>query len=504
MKRTHRPLTVAALLLGMFMAAVELTIVSTAMPSVIADLGGIRHYSWVFTGYLLASTLTVPLYGKLSDLYGRKPIMLIGIAFFLAGSTASGLSANMNQLIAFRTLQGLGAGAMQPVALTIVGDIFNLEERARMQGLFGAVWGLAGLVGPVLGGIIVKTLSWHWVFFVNIPFGLASAALLVVALHEHVEKKRHALDLGGAGVLAVAVLALLLGSQSRQFVLPMAVAVVGFLAFGWVEKRVAEPILPLDLFRTPVMFVSSLAGVLIGGAMLATVTYVPLYVQGILGGSPTEAGSAITPMVIGWPIASALGGRMLPRIGYRPIIWVGSVMSLAAAVWLALTLSGGGAMGSLRGSMALFGAGLGFANTALLIAVQTSVPWKRRGVATASTMFFRSIGGAIAIGVTGGVLARALASRPGVPAEAANRLLGPTHGRGLSPEVLDSLSEALAGGLHAVFWIVTGIAAAALVSVLFFPRLSTREEPVVVGAGGVGGAGAGGAGGGGAEAPAES
>jgi EmrB/QacA subfamily drug resistance transporter len=461
----------------MFMAAVELTIVSTAMPSVIGDLGGIRHYSWVFTGYLLASTLTVPLYGKLADLYGRKPIMLFGTALFLIGSTASGFSGSMNQLIVFRTVQGLGAGAMQPVALTIVGDIFNLEERARMQGLFGAVWGLAGLVGPVLGGLIVKTLSWHWVFFVNIPFGLSSAVLLVIALHENVEHKRHALDLGGAGFLAVAVVALLMGSGSRNLILPLAVAAVFFAAFIVVERRVAEPILPLDLFRLPVMSVGSLAGILIGGSMLAAVTYVPLFVQGVLKGSPTEAGNAITPMVIGWPIASALGGRVLPRVGYRPLIWLGLVLSVGASIGLALTAGPGRGLTGIRWSMAAFGAGLGFANTALLIAVQTSVAWKQRGVATASTMFFRSIGGALAIGVTGGVLARALAADPSIPADAANQLLGPSHGRLLSPDILHRLAEALTLGLDRVFWIICGLAAGALVSTFFFPKLSTREDP---------------------------
>ncbi len=460
----------------MFMAAVELTIVSTAMPSVIGDLGGIRHYSWVFTGYLLASTLTVPLYGKLADLYGRKPIMLFGTALFLIGSTASGLSGSMNQLIVSRTIQGLGAGAMQPVALTIVGDIFNLEERARMQGLFGAVWGLAGLVGPVLGGLIVKTLSWHWVFFVNIPFGLSSAALLVIALHENVERRRHALDLGGAGLLAGAVVALLLGSGSRDLVLPLAVAGVFFALFIAVERRVAEPILPLDLFRLPVMAVGSLAGILVGGAMLAAVTYVPLFVQGVLKGSPTQAGSAITPMVIGWPIASALGGRVLPRVGYRPLIWLGLTLSLGGSIGLALTTRPGMGLTGVRWSMAAFGAGLGFANTALLIAVQTSVAWKQRGVATASTMFFRSIGGALAIGVTGGVLARALAADPSIPVEAANRLLGPGHGRTLSPDVLHRLAEALTHGLDRVFWIICGLAAGALISTFFFPKLSTRME----------------------------
>src|SRR3954467_6655002 len=211
--KTNRPLTVVSLLLSLSMAAMEMTVVSTAMPTVVGDLGGIHYYSWVFTAYLLTSTVTVPIYGKLADLYGRKPVLLAGIAIFLVGSMASGLAQGIGALIAFRALQGLGAGAMQPTTLTIVGDIYNLEERARMQGVFGAVWGVAGLIGPLLGGIIVKYLSWRWVFFINVPFGIAAAALLVVSLHENVEHRRHSLDRAGASLLTLGLAALLFGTH---------------------------------------------------------------------------------------------------------------------------------------------------------------------------------------------------------------------------------------------------------------------------------------------------
>src|SRR5256714_6559772 len=202
--KTNRPLTVVSLLLSLSMAAMEMTVVSTAMPTVVGDLGGIHYYSWVFTAYLLTSTVTVPIYGKLADLYGRKPVLLAGIAVFLVGSMASGLAQGIGALIAFRALQGLGAGAMQPTTLTIVGDIYNLEERARMQGVFGPGWGVARLIGPLLGGVIVKYLSWRWVFFINVPAGIAAAALLVGSLHENVERRPHSLRWAGAGVLTVA------------------------------------------------------------------------------------------------------------------------------------------------------------------------------------------------------------------------------------------------------------------------------------------------------------
>src|SRR5213595_1637377 len=229
------------------MAAMEMTVVSTAMPTVVGDLGGIHFYSWVFTAYLLTSTVTVPLYGKLADLYGRKPVLLGGIAVFLAGSMASGLAGSIGSLIAFRALQGLGAGAMQPTTLTIVGDIYNLEERSRMQGVFGAVWGVAGLIGPLLGGIIVHYLSWRWVFFINVPAGIAAAVILVMALHEQVEHRRHSLDWAGAGLLTLGLVALLVGSQGgRASAAGLPLAAVLLVVFCLVERRAKEPILPLD------------------------------------------------------------------------------------------------------------------------------------------------------------------------------------------------------------------------------------------------------------------
>src|SRR5437660_10042189 len=243
--KTNRPLTVISLLLSLSMAAMEMTVVSTAMPTVVGDLGGIHLYSWVFTGYLLTSTVSVPLFGKLADLYGRKPVLLAGIGVFLLGSIASGLAGGIGTLIAFRALQGLGAGAMQPTTLTIVGDIYNLEERSRMQGVFGAVWGVAGLIGPLLGGIIVKYLSWRWVFFINVPAGIAAAALLVGALHERVEHRRHSLDLAGAGLLTTALVALLIGTHGgRASAIGLPMAGLLLLLFFVVERRAAEPILP--------------------------------------------------------------------------------------------------------------------------------------------------------------------------------------------------------------------------------------------------------------------
>jgi EmrB/QacA subfamily drug resistance transporter len=469
---THRPLTVASLLACTFMAALEMTVVSTAMPTVVGDLGGIEHYAWVFSAYLLTSTVTVPIYGKLADLYGRKPLLLYGIALFLVGSMASGLSRSMTQLILFRAVQGLGAGAMQPVALTIVGDIYDAQERAKMQGVFGAVWGVAALAGPLAGGLIVRHLSWRWVFFLNVPFGVVSAVLLIVALHEHIARKRHSLDFIGAGTLTVAVavtLAVAQGTIRPEWGIPVAVAAA--VAFAFVERSALEPVVPFRLFRQRVIAVASIASTLLGAAMLAMVTFVPLYVQAILSGTPTQAGMAITPMVIGWPIASAVGARLLPYLGFRPVIRSGLVIAAVGAAAMAYGLKPGCPLWVPQAASTLFGTGLGFANTSLLIAVQTSVDWEQRGIATASTMFFRTVGGALSIGALGGILATTLRRDPSLPTEAASQLLGPEHGRYLPPDLLHRLAAMLVDGLGVAFWVVFGLAVAALAVGWLFPAL---------------------------------
>jgi EmrB/QacA subfamily drug resistance transporter len=468
MKRTSRPLTVVALLLGLFLAAMEMTVVSTAMPTVVAELGGLPLYAWAFAAYLLATTVSVPIWGKLADLRGRKPVLLAGVGLFLLGSFACGHAGAMATLIFWRAVQGLGAGAMQPVTFTIVGDLFDVHERGRMQGLFGAVWGLAGLAGPLVGGAIVHSVGWRWVFWVNLPFGLASAAVLAIAYHERPERHEHRLDVAGAALLSVAVLATLLAARSRGeglVAIPIAIAAAaGFLA---VERRAKEPLLPLDLFGTRVVGIASVSGTLMGAAMLGTVTYVPLWVQSVLGLPPTSAGAAIAPMALGWPVASAISGRLVPRLGFRPLLRAGFATSALAAIAAALALRPGTPLVLVQAIMAGYGAGLGLANPPLLIAVQTSVPWSRRGVATASTMFFRTIGGTLSVGILGGVLAHALAGA-GARADLAEKLLGPERTT-LDPAVVAPLAGALQGAMAIVFAAGAVIACAAFVTVLAFP-----------------------------------
>ncbi len=469
-RRTHRPLTVVGLLLAIAMAALEATVVSTAMPTVVGDLGGIEHYAWVFTAYLVMSTVTVPIYGKLADLHGRKPVLLFGIAAFLIGSVACGFATSMPALVAFRGVQGLGAGGIQPITMTLVGDLFALEERAFMQGVIGSVWGVSGLLGPLVGGLIVRAFSWRWVFLLNLPFGIAAGALLIACLHERAPRAAHRFDVPGAMLLGGGVIALLFGVRGGPQALPvMGLAAALIAGFVWVEKRAPEPLLPLELLGRRLIAVSSATGALVGGAMFCTLTFLPLFVQGVLGGSPTEAGAAIAPMVVGWPLASTISGKIAPRFGFRMLARVGLAVTAASTVALALVARPGVGAWGPRIVTASFGVGMGLANTALILAVQTSVDWGQRGVATASTMFFRTIGGALGLGALGALLAAALEAGGDVPVGAASRLLGGERGVALDPALAARVSGALSTGLHAVFWAIAGLAIAAFLASLLLP-----------------------------------
>lgn len=475
-RTTNRALTVVGLILALAMAALEATVVATVMPTVIGDLGGIDYYAWVASAYLIATSVTVPIYGKLADIYGRKPLMLFGIAVFLVGSAASGAARTMVELVAFRALQGIGAGAIQPIALTIIGDIFSLKERSRMQGVFGAAWGFFGLTGPLLGGLVVHYLSWRWVFYLNIPFGIASLVLVATSLVEHIEKKRHELDFLGAGLLTSAVVALQVATSGGKASVAITAAVlapvllIGFLA---AERFAREPMLPLSLFKRRVITLSSLNATIIGALMTTLLTYVPLHVQTTLQGTPTQAGSAITPMIVAWPLASALSGRLLPTVGFRPLIRLGfGIIALAA---LSLALFGTSeSLDGLRVTSAAFGLGMGFANTALIIAVQTSVPWSERGIATASSMFFRNIGGVLGVAVVGGVIIAKLNAATDLPEGAATQLVSREGVRSLEPAVIARLSGLLSSGFQVGFWILAGLGLTAALVSIWYPQIETE------------------------------
>lgn len=472
---TSRRLTTAALLLLMALSAMEATVVSTAMPTVIAELGGVSLYGWVTAAYFLAITVATPIYGKLADSLGRKPVALAGVALFLLGSFASGLAGSIGVLIAARAVQGLGAGGLQPVTLTIVGDLYPLEERGRVQGLFSGVWAVSGIAGPLLGGWIVHETSWRWVFWLNVPIGLLGAAVLVRAYHERREASAPpTLDLAGAALLSAATLALLLGVNGTLAAPMLAASAVALWAFARVESRAADPMLPIAMLRERVIAVTSASGFLLGAAMMASLMLLPLYAQGALARSPTEAGSSVAPMLLGWPLAAMVTSRMLSRVGPRPPVLLGSALIALALVALAATLGPRARVSTIQAWMFVYGLGMGLASTATLLAVQASVPWSRRGVATSTNLFARAIGGAIGSGAMGGLLARRLEGR--VPSEVVRALLDAHTRAGLPVRVAHRAARGLAAAMHPIFTALALLALANLAVVFLVPRELRRAK----------------------------
>ncbi len=468
-----RRLTLAAILLSMFLAAMEATVVATAMPSVIADLHGLELYGWVGAIYMLSSTLTMPLYGKVADLYGRKPVLLGALVVFLVGSVASGFAHSMLALVAFRALQGIGAGGIQPIALTIVGDLYRPHERAKIQGLFGAVWAVAGTSGPLLGGVLVRALSWRWVFFVNVPFALLAFVLLAVSFREDVKKKVVHFDSLGSFLLSVGVVLLLAGASRTRPMVTLPLSVLVLAAFVLVERRAKDPVLPPQLLMRRVILVSSICGATTGALMSGTITYLPLYAQAVLGESPTHAGLLLAPLLVGWPIASTVAGRLLPTVGYRPFVRSGLLVTLLASIGLYVAVATRGNIVWIGAMMGILGIGSGLSSVATVIAVQESAAWNERGVATASTMFFRTIGGALSVGAMGSIVATAVAAH--TSPELMNDLLGPEHGKNLSKEVLLTLSNDLASGTSRAFLIVLGLGFVAAVAGFMFPKTAPKR-----------------------------
>lgn len=500
--RFERRTVTAGVMVGIFLGAMESTVVATAMPTIVARLGGLEVYSWVFSSYLLTSTVTVPLWGKLSDLYGRRPFYLVGIGLFLLGSVACGFSRTMGQLIFFRGLQGLGAGAVLPLGLTIVGDIYPLEARARIQGLFSGVWGVASIAGPLLGGFLTDHLSWRWVFFVNVPVGVVACFLIGRFLRESPRDRARSgrLDFLGGGVLIVALVLLLLsvmgsGWKGQGRLGLVAGAVVGLLVFVWMQRRAEDPMVPLGLFGNRIFLASFVTGLLAGMAMFGAISFVPLFVQAIIGTDATAAGSVLTPFMLAWVLCSILGARLLLHQTIRAIVLTGGV-ALSVGFLLFTRLGVGSTRPEVMVAMTVGGAGMGLIMAPLLIAVQSAVPKGQLGVATSLTMFSRTIGGAIGVAVLGAVMVRILRteimSLAGRMAEVEVKalvqnpevLLQPAVRAGLPPSLLGGLQGALAHALHGVFLVGLGVALLALISILLLPEglardLALSEGPAV-------------------------
>lgn len=487
---------------GMFLAALEATVVGTAMPTVIASLGGLQHYSWVFSAYLLTSTVTVPVWGKLSDLYGRRRLFQIGIAVFLVGSVFSGMSTSMFQLITFRAIQGLGAGALVPLAMTIIGDIYTLQERARMQAYFSGVWGFASIIGPIIGGFLTDQLSWRWVFFINVPFGLLSALIIGASLKEPKTHQHPVIDYAGAATLMAAVVLLMLalvqsGTMAallslRNLLLLFGSAILSIL-FVRIERSTPEPVLPFGLFRNRVVTISVLGGFLIGVAMFGAISFIPLYAQGTRGETATQAGSLLTPLMLSWVILSVVGGRLLLKVGYRITVIAGCAL-LTIAFALLSTFDSSTSRILLYVDLVLIGAGLGLTMLTLLIAVQQAVPRRVLGTATSLNQFSRSIGGAVGVAIMGAFLSaglatnlQAVAQKQGTlisPEEASNlaanpnALIEPSARSALPASRLHLLQAALSKALQDVFRVGMIVAFLSLLIVLRLPSKISANDGV--------------------------
>ena len=414
-------LTMAGVLLVMLLASLDQTIVSTAMPRVIADLQGFDRYTWVSTAYLLTSTVTVPIYGKLSDLFGRKPIFLVGVVIFLVGSALSGASQSMDQLIAFRAFQGIGAGALMPIAIAVVGDLFSPRERGKWQGVTGAVFGLSSVVGPVLGGWITQNTSWRWVFYVNLPVGII--ALLVLIFLMPTLRSNHAgkiaIDYIGAALLTLGTVPLLLGFTwagtqyawlSVQVIGIFALAVAALIAFtvyeALLERRGGEPIIEPSLFKNSIFSVSTLITIIFGMALFGSIFFIPLYVQGVVGASATNSGLLLTPLMLTLITGSVLSGQLVSRFGrYKWIAILGMVISIIGS-WMLVQLNVHSTNNDVIKAMLVLGLGVGFGMSLYTLIVQNAMP-RKIGQATSALVFFRSIGGTIALAAMGSLMTSA-------------------------------------------------------------------------------------------------
>jgi len=454
-----------AVLASIFLASLNQTFVGTALPTVIGELGGLERYGWVFASFLITSTATGPLFGRLSDVVGRRPVFIAGILLFLAGSAAGGLIRSFDELIMARAVQGLGVGAIIPVGQTIIGDTFEMAQRAKVQGVFSSVWGISAIIGPVAGGVLTQYASWRWVFFANVPFALI-ALVLARRVPSERSTRRPRLDWAGAALLLVAVSSLLLALDGILAPWTFLLAITGAALFLRVERRVPDPMIDLRLLRIPALRAGLATLLPAGMVMFGVLSYVPAYVQGVQGGTPIEAGAVLLPLSIGWPLASILGARLAIRRGYRPVLISGGAC-LAIGSALVATLRPDTPLAVPLVGLFLVGFGLGCATISSLLAAQSTVGRSQRGIATSLVNFLRSMGGALGVAALGAILAASL----GPLAASANELLDPIGRRDIAPNVIASLAGPLSDGLERVFLgILAAGVAAFVIPLVLAPR----------------------------------
>jgi EmrB/QacA subfamily drug resistance transporter len=485
LKKTNRPFVLAAIMLAMFMGAIEVTIVSTAMPAIVADLGGFTLYSWVFSAYLLMNAVTVLIYGKLSDLFGRKPILTFGIIFFLLGSILCGFAESMKMLILFRFIQGFGAGAVMPIATTIVGDIYSKEERAKIQGYLSSVWGISAILGPALGGLLVEFVSWRYVFWINVPLGILSIIGLWMYLHENIEKKKREIDYIGAGLLSVSVSAIMVvlvqgGTNwpwlSTPAISLVLVSLVTLILFYAQEKRAVEPVMPLKLWNERSIFIANVASLTTGIMLIGISSFLPAFVQGVMEESPIVAGFTLTTMSIGWPIAAAFAGRMVIKIGFRNTSIAGGVSLILGSIMFLTLTPESGTVWAATGSF-LVGVGMGLTSTSFIVSIQSTVNWEQRGIATAANMFMRNLGNTVGAALLGGILnsqlytfIRNAKATENLTIDSTNILLNKEQ-RSLLPENVKSiLQDGLTSSLHSVYFVVFLMSILTFILIIFLPK----------------------------------
>lgn len=483
--QTKRPLVIAAIMASTAMVALEATIVSTAMPQIVSRLGGLNLYSWVFATFLLTQTAMTVVFGKLADLYGRKPMILAGVAIFLIGSVLAGFAQSMPAMLVYRLIQGVGAGAIMPVAMTIVGDLYPAHERGKIQGYLASVWATSAVFGPMAGSLIISVMSWSWIFWINVPIGLLAAVGFVVYLHEETVPRRPSIDFAGAALFTLAIAALMMAltdAESGNHVrvgIEVVVLVISSILFVVQERRAADPIVSFRLWSRRLIAVCNIAALFSGMVMIGLTAFLPMYVQIVLGRSPVVAGLALTMMMVGWPAGATIAAKAYQRIGLRRMLVAGGAfVPLGVSVFVLLAPDSHPAWAGV-GSLVL-GFGMGLLSVGSMIVIQDSVVLNERGSATASNLFSRNLGNTVGASLLGAIQTYSLARSGAVTTDQLRRLLDAPGT--MSAAASQAVRDALQHSLHLTFTVMLVIALAVVGAMLLLPavRVRGKHETVVM------------------------